>query len=379
MIKQLRIVLYSLLLCFVLSGMALTQEYPILWEDHFDDDDPPAHKNVGWLYYGEEDGLIGMTVEQRDGALFVEAGSFGGIAGVGLLETNGLPEIFPDDEPATKKLLLENNYSDPNQILTFQVNFVRFTASFFMVATRMVQLDTSESIPDADPQETPGYSLFVSPLEKVVRVAKYEGELAALNPDSWTYFGEAQFAFELDVFYWMQFYLNEGDLKVKIWEGDLSDGDNTAWLIETADPEPRVTGKFTMFACMGPPPQPGQGDQFIIDDVVTRSSVPGASVDSKQNNALPTDFQLEQNFPNPFNPSTQISFKIAEKNNTQLLIYNTRGQVIRTLLNADLPAGTHSVTWDGLNDNSQPVTSGIYLYRLSSGQHTQSKRMIFLK
>ena len=262
---------------FLFAGLVVAQEYKILWEDHFEDDDLPALKNVGWIYYPEQD-VAGQVVEQRDGALFVEAGSYGGLVGVGLVETNGIPEITLDEDgnitDSTIALSLTDQWGDPNQILTFQINFSRFTTSNFFVGTRM-PMDSSRG--DVDPTESAAYALVLSPLTQSVICAKYEGPMAALAPDTWTYFhaGEA-FAFELEVYYWVKWYLNEGDLKAKIWEGDLEEDEPADWLFEVVDPDPRVEGNFTMFAAMGAPPAPGTGDQYYLDDIVMTSSVPSA-------------------------------------------------------------------------------------------------------
>lgn len=366
----------GLLLLF--TGTVIAQELPILWEDHFEDEDLPAFQNVGWIYYPEQD-VAGQIVEQRDGALFIEGGSYGGLVGVGLVETNGLPEIIIDEDgnitDETIALSITDQWGDPNQILTFQINFARFASSNFFVGTRM-PLDSSRG--DVDPTESAAYALVLSPLTDAVICGKYAGPMAALAPDTWTYFhaGEA-FDFDLEVYYWVKWYLNEGDIKAKVWEGEFED-EPEEWLFEVVDPEPRVEGNFTMFAAMGAPPAPGEGDQFYLDDIVMRASSTTA-VENKRNNVVVNNFNLNQNYPNPFNPTTSISFKLNKKDETNLVIYNTMGQVIRTLVNYEMAAGNHQVTWDGLDDNSIPVSSGVYLYQLVSNEQKQTKRMLLMK
>ncbi|MEL6822975.1 MAG: T9SS type A sorting domain-containing protein [Calditrichota bacterium] len=90
-------------------------------------------------------------------------------------------------------------------------------------------------------------------------------------------------------------------------------------------------------------------------------------------------FQLEQNYPNPFNPSTQISYQIDRAGETRLTVYNLLGQAVRTLVSASQSAGSYSVSWDGLNDTGFAVPSGVYLYRLESGDNVQTRRMIYLR
>ena len=91
---------------------------------------------------------------------------------------------------------------------------------------------------------------------------------------------------------------------------------------------------------------------------------------------------LYQNFPNPFNPTTTISFFTTENNekNTDLVIYNLKGQKVKTLVNEVLPAGEHSVVWNGDDDSGKKVSSGIYFYQLKVGKDfSETKKMLLLR
>jgi hypothetical protein len=87
------------------------------------------------------------------------------------------------------------------------------------------------------------------------------------------------------------------------------------------------------------------------------------------------------NYPNPFNPSTNISFTLNNETtkNTELSIYNIKGQKVKTLLNEHLIKGTHSVVWNGMDSNNKHVSSGIYFYKISSGNESVMKKMLLLK
>lgn len=85
------------------------------------------------------------------------------------------------------------------------------------------------------------------------------------------------------------------------------------------------------------------------------------------------------NYPNPFNPSTTISFSIPDENRINLTIYNLKGQKVKTLVNDNLDKGNHSVVWNGKDLNNKPVCSGIYLYKIKAGNKGSVKRMILLK
>jgi len=91
-------------------------------------------------------------------------------------------------------------------------------------------------------------------------------------------------------------------------------------------------------------------------------------------------FRLQQNHPNPFNPSTAIAFSTndAAKHYT-LEIYNLKGQRVSTLHKGQLPAGNHSLIWNGKDSSGQDVASGVYFYRLSDGSKTQSRKMLLMK
>ncbi len=90
-------------------------------------------------------------------------------------------------------------------------------------------------------------------------------------------------------------------------------------------------------------------------------------------------YELASNYPNPFNPETKISFTLAAVGHVSIAIFDSKGSLIRTLFNAELPAGNHSFTWDGRNEADEDVASGLYLYRLQSKDFTQTKKMMLLR
>jgi hypothetical protein len=368
---------WLIMLCMglMLVSAGVAQEGAVLWEDNFDDDDPPALKNVGWMYYGPEDGLTGAVVEQLDGNLHLKQGSFQVIGAV-VAGTNGVPQIELEDDgdptEATENAIKANNYSSPNQVFTYQVNFKKITQSFFVNATRMT-ID-SDSL-DSDPTESPAYILFISPLQQQVGLAKIgDVAFALLDPTGYTYLNEmATFAFELDVYYWIKLYLNEGDFKVKIWEGP-PDLEPDEWLVEAVDPEPRVNGQFTYFGLLNP--DPNGTDEVLIDNVTMRAAG-GTAVDSRE--SLPMDFALRQNYPNPFNPTTNIEFQLQHRGNVSLDIFNIEGQRVRSLVQESLPAGNHLMVWDGLDDHGHVAASGIYTYQLRVGNNVETKKMVMIR
>ena len=93
----------------------------------------------------------------------------------------------------------------------------------------------------------------------------------------------------------------------------------------------------------------------------------------------PENFRLFQNFPNPFNPTTTISYNLPEDTEVNLKIYNLFGQEVRTLVNEAQSAGSKSVVWNGKDASGRIVSSGLYIYRLAAEKIVQNKKMLFLK
>ena len=90
----------------------------------------------------------------------------------------------------------------------------------------------------------------------------------------------------------------------------------------------------------------------------------------------PSTFTLYQNYPNPFNPGTVINFKILHHDKVTLNVYDIMGRHVCTLLDEDKPAGEYSVNFDSKKFN---LSSGIYFYRLITGQYSLVKKMILIK
>jgi hypothetical protein len=89
--------------------------------------------------------------------------------------------------------------------------------------------------------------------------------------------------------------------------------------------------------------------------------------------------RLGQNHPNPFNPTTTITFELADRDLVRMDIFDVRGRFVRTLIEAMLPAGPNSVHWDGRDSNGDPAGSGVYFYRLTAGEKSIAKKMVLLR
>jgi len=91
------------------------------------------------------------------------------------------------------------------------------------------------------------------------------------------------------------------------------------------------------------------------------------------------EFTLNQNYPNPFNPTTTISFALPETAPVNLSIYDARGSLVVSLIDATLPEGYKEIVWDGKDANDQPVSTGVYFYQLKAGKRVMTKKMVLLK
>ncbi|MFH1572142.1 MAG: FlgD immunoglobulin-like domain containing protein [Gemmatimonadota bacterium] len=114
-----------------------------------------------------------------------------------------------------------------------------------------------------------------------------------------------------------------------------------------------------------------------LKDLTGRDIV--TAVSTEATGARPGQFALEQNNPNPFNPSTAIRYQVPTPSEVQLDIYNALGQQVRSLVSASHAAGEYTVEWDGRDNQGQQVTSGVYFYSMKAGDFSQNRKMVMLE
>jgi len=93
----------------------------------------------------------------------------------------------------------------------------------------------------------------------------------------------------------------------------------------------------------------------------------------------PEIFSLDQNYPNPFNPATNIHYAVPVASHIKITVYDLLGHTIRHLVDQDMAPGDYSMTWRGRNDLGEIVGSGLYIYRLISGQFVRTRKMMLIK
>ena len=94
---------------------------------------------------------------------------------------------------------------------------------------------------------------------------------------------------------------------------------------------------------------------------------------------VPTEFALDQNFPHPFNPSTQIRFMIPHEGQVKLSVFDLLGREIRVMLHSSLTAGPHTLAWDGRDASGVSAPSGVYFYRLTYGDRQMTRKLLLLR
>lgn len=123
---------------------------------------------------------------------------------------------------------------------------------------------------------------------------------------------------------------------------------------------------------------PIMDDQIVI---LSQSSLTTYSLNTTIGivNNWPFSCKLEQNYPNPFNPTTTIQYDLPDRSNVRITIFDLLGGEVTTLVSEKQDAGYKSIIWDATNDRNQPVSAGIYFYRIQVGNFIQTKKMVFLK
>ena len=111
------------------------------------------------------------------------------------------------------------------------------------------------------------------------------------------------------------------------------------------------------------------------DGTILRTTNGGVTfIEDEKNEEIPTDYNLTNNFPNPFNPSTKIKYSIPQSSQVIIKVFDILGNEIETLVSEQKNTGTYEITW-----HSENLPSGVYFYRLKAGNFVETKKMVLLK
>jgi hypothetical protein len=119
-----------------------------------------------------------------------------------------------------------------------------------------------------------------------------------------------------------------------------------------------------------PPTCQDYGTIFMADNMRVTPFIVNAISEGE----FPEMFTLKQNYPNPFNPKTNIKFDVAKSSDVKILVYDVIGRIVQTLVNERLQQGTYIVTFDG-----SMLNSGVYFYRLTTNEYSETKKMLLMK
>ncbi len=114
------------------------------------------------------------------------------------------------------------------------------------------------------------------------------------------------------------------------------------------------------------------GENNRLNAIAESADIGGRSI-------LPTTYALAQNYPNPFNAGTVITYQVPSSGEVSIVVYNVTGQVVKVLYQGQREQGHYSASWDGTDNGGNHVSSGIYLYRITAGAYTASRKMVLVK
>ena len=174
------------------------------------------------------------------------------------------------------------------------------------------------------------------------------------------------------------------------WTNSFGDGNYNVWLIKTDsqgnEEWNRPFGGSN--SDRGYAVQQTENDEYVItgwtksfgngnnDAWLIKIENPLAEIDDS---FIPNIFIFRQNYPNPFNPITLLEYDLPKDELVNITIYNIRGKIVKTLVNASQTAGYKSISWNATNDRDEPVSAGLYLYTIQAGRFSQTKKMVLLK
>jgi len=143
---------------------------------------------------------------------------------------------------------------------------------------------------------------------------------------------------------------------------------------------PMNSGSVDVFT-ITPPGNVGPDAPITFNMLVneTPQTIIFSNVANQEQVSVPVITGLKQNYPNPFNPETKIAFTLSKEGRTGLRIYNIRGEEVKTLINGRKQAGSHSIVWDGRDNNGNKVASGVYFCTLDANEKHTTMKMVLLK
>ncbi len=120
-------------------------------------------------------------------------------------------------------------------------------------------------------------------------------------------------------------------------------------------------------------------DEYNLSDVIVIAFTSTSIIDDDKQLLKEIPISLLKNYPNPFNPSTNISFDISKSGKVEVSVYNQKGELVRKLMNKVVSAGSYKLNWDGKNSSSQSASSGFYFTKVTLNESSKINRMVLIK
>ncbi|HOX25459.1 MAG TPA: FlgD immunoglobulin-like domain containing protein [Candidatus Krumholzibacteria bacterium] len=197
----------------------------------------------------------------------------------------------------------------------------------------------------------------------------------------------------IQISYWRHYTNALGNSpNLDYWRADISNDGGATWTALENSTVSDTAWQQKTYALSTYFPVPGvvrlrfiaedAGDGSLVEAQVDDFMLVGEFVDPTPVEGSPElqlVFGLDQNRPNPFNPTTQVKFSLDRAGAASLRVFDARGHLVKTLVNENLAAGAHTITWNGDDNGGRPVASGVYFYRLEANGQTAERRMLLVK
>ncbi len=169
--------------------------------------------------------------------------------------------------------------------------------------------------------------------------------------------------------------------KILVFHSNRESGDYDLWTISASGGTPLLLTGLPDYGDYDP--SYSKNGKYVayagFTSAVSSSPLGNGTTVSTNESSVPTRYTLDQNFPNPFNPTTQIRFGIPEASNVTLKVYNNVGQLVKILVDGNMNEGYHQVSWDATDNKGNKLSSGVYFYRITTGTFNQVNKMLLLK
>lgn len=242
---------------------------------------------------------------------------------------------------------------------------------------RKMVIDCDNHIDYIHPEDTvvhPVFMVYMSPEYTTVGNMLRTWTGSEWDKGYWNW--SVAYTYSYDTWYYAELEKKDGFIILRLY-------DESQNILEETDPvsldSVHAMDDPVEFLYVGEPHTDDYEGNARIDEITLLEVDGGEGVEDDDNGNRPHGFELSQNHPNPFNPSTTIEFQLESRSPVTITVYNVMGEQVKVLLDEVMPRGPHSVDWDATDSQGEAVSTGVYLYRIEAGDLTESRKMVLLK